>query len=1330
MRRLLKIAIWVTGLTVLLVVALGGAVMVAGNTDPGRAWIERLTFRLTAGYVKLSGLGGAFPTQLSLRELQLIDHDGAWLVANDISLTWSPLRLLERRIEVATLRAARLHIERGPVSDKPSSGKAWVPYIDVGRFSLSSVELGAPLVGTPVTLSAQGNFRLRSLEDANGDLIARRVGNDGEYTLHFKFDPRRMDASLQVHEPASGPLENLLTLPGLGALTATATLAGPHNAETVDVALDAGDLHARAQGRIDLTQRSADLEYSLNSPALAPRADVAWNTLSLQGNWHGSVTAPNADGKLVVDNLRIAGNTRIDRLTANLTADTGHVAMHAVVNGLEIPGPAPRLLAKEPVRVDGSLQLNDPSRPLQLTALHPLFALQAHADTAGQLKAVVELKLADVTPFAALVGQDVQGSAAINARWAHRPGEDALSLDAKFGLTGGAERWIGMVGPSVAVQLTGSLSDAVLKIDNVRIAGHALTLAASGSARRATPAPSGTKPDSRGAAAFIKDLQARWQLDVSDLAALSSDLAGSMKVSGRLNGSPTALTADADVTSSLSVRGSPSGIVDATVHASGIPATPSVTLRAHGMVDGAPLSLDAALDRSDTRTFRLAIHQAEWRSAHIDGDMTADAALTQSHGQLNLRMAEIGDLNRLLGTSLSGRVEGVIGFVPAQGHTQAQVRLEGKGLAIAGFAGDVHLQAQGVFDALALKLSAEVPDLYGSAATLASAADLNIDKRLLHLTSASMGYRGETLRLLAPAEISFGTGVSVDDLKLGVQEAVLEVKGQVSPMLDLRASLNQVKPGLINVFSPGLLADGLIEARVRLQGSASSPTGRVRLDGTAIRFADDAATGLPALDLHARADLAGDSAAIDAKLSAGASSQLTASGKLPLAAGGPVDVKIGGKLDLGLANPLLEARGMRATGELTADATVTGTVAAPQVGGGLTLAQGSLRDFGRGVNLSDITAAVVGNEGGLQIKSFNATAASGNIAMSGTFGVLQPGLPVDLKITAKNAQPIASNIVTANLDADVQVRGTARKRIDVSGTVHVNRAVIGIPDSLPPDVAILDVRRRGKAASAATSSQLVIGIDLAIVAPQQILVQGRGLDAEMGGTIKLSGTTDALVASGGLDLQRGSFSLGGNKLTFSSNSRVSFDGMGLQKKIDPALDFTASTTVNETTATLHITGVADAPKFEFTSSPPQGPDETMALLLFGKPANQLTALELAQVAAALASAGGIGGSGLNPLVKLQRSLGLDRLSVGSNTNTATGTDTSGAAFAAGRYVSRRVYVEGRQTTTGTSQVQVDVDLTKHLKLQTRLGNGTAVVQGTTPDNDPGSSMGLSYQFEY
>jgi translocation and assembly module TamB len=409
---------------------------------------------------------------------------------------------------------------------------------------------------------------------------------------------------------------------------------------------------------------------------------------------------------------------------------------------------------------------------------------------------------------------------------------------------------------------------------------------------------------------------------------------------------------------------------------------------------------------------------------------------------------------------------------------------------------------------------------------------------------------------------------------------------------------------------------------------------------------------------------------------------------------------------------------------------VAGSVAEPKIGGTVNLTKGSVRDYARGVSLTDITASIVGSEGALQIKSLTATAAPGTVSVTGTVGVLQAGMPVDLSIKANNAQPLVSKLVTANLNADLHVKGTARERLEVAGKVQLNRTLIGIPNSLPPNVEVLDVRRRGKTAAVVPDKQLVIGLDVAVHAPQQILVQGRGLDAEMGGDLQMSGTWDTPFVSGGFDLQRGSFSLGSNKLSFTAG-RVSFNGAGLKNKIDPTLDFTAQTSITGATATLRITGLADAPQFEFSSSPVLPQDEIMALLLFGVPASQLSGLQLAEVGYALATLSGVGGNGTNPLVKLQRSLGLDRLSVGSNTtNTATGPESSGAAIEAGRYITKRVYVEAKQSTTGTTQLQADVDLTKHLKLQTRLGNGNGSVLGITPENDPGSSVGLSYQFEY
>ena len=96
--------------------------LVVGNTSAGRAMIERLTYRITGGYVKLTGLGGSFPTDLTLDRLELIDRDGVWLTAEHIALRWSPAALLERRISADSLGVARLDMQRTPVASTSSTG--------------------------------------------------------------------------------------------------------------------------------------------------------------------------------------------------------------------------------------------------------------------------------------------------------------------------------------------------------------------------------------------------------------------------------------------------------------------------------------------------------------------------------------------------------------------------------------------------------------------------------------------------------------------------------------------------------------------------------------------------------------------------------------------------------------------------------------------------------------------------------------------------------------------------------------------------------------------------------------------------------------------------------------------------------------------------------------------------------------------------------------------------------------------------------------------------------------------------------------------------------
>ena len=551
-----------------------------------------------------------------------------------------------------------------------------------------------------------------------------------------------------------------------------------------------------------------------------------------------------------------------------------------------------------------------------------------------------------------------------------------------------------------------------------------------------------------------------------------------------------------------------------------------------------------------------------------------------------------------------------------------------------------------------------------------------------------------------------------------------------SPTLDLQASVHHVDAGLVNALEPGVLAHGTLDMDARLEGAPSAPSGVVKLSAAGLRLAGAGTRDLQALDVHATGRLEADKVQLDVQMSTGNTSQLKLTGNAPLTANGTLDLKVTGKLDVGFINPMLEARGERASGTLALDATVKGAPRSPEVGGTLDLANGDLRDYTQGAHLSSVTAHLVVSRDSLRVESLTARAGPGQLSMSGTIGVLQPKLPLSLRLTAKNAQPITSDILNVNFNADLKAEGNLQERLDLSGTIDLNRTVIGIPNALPPEVAVLDVRRPGQAPPAPPQRKLVIGLDLRLHAPREILVQGRGLNAELGGNLHITGTTANPTVAGGFEMIRGTFSLASTQLKFTKG-RVSFTGPGLKGKIDPSLDFTAQTTSTDATTTLHITGLADAPQFELSSTPPLPQDEILARLLFGESASQLTVLQVAQIGAALASLSGVGGGGPNPLARVQQKLGLDRLSVSSGAGTtAPGGQSTGTTVEAGRYVSNRVFVGAKESTTGFSQVEVDVDLSKHLKLQTRVGNGSATTQGVTPENDPGSSVGMVYQFEY
>lgn len=1340
MRRALHAVAWGFGAIVLLGVLGVLTVLIVGNTAAGRRLVEHEVSNLTSGRVQIFGLSGSFPSALQVARLQLHDTEGVWMRARQVSLHWSPLALIGGVAHIEQLGIAQADVLRKPASTPSASSSSrgsysHLPAIRIDQLGIDTLVLEPPAAGTRALLNVRGAARYSSLQKASANLIVRRTNGRGYYRLVLLLAGPRVNARLQMQEPAGGPIEQLADLPGLGALSVNATIEGPKDAEHLQLAAQVGELSADANGSINLQARAADLTYAVHSPAMTPKPGLSWKRIALQGRVHGPLETPQARATVDLEGLTLPDGAQLGSLQADAAAD-GHVlTVRATATALMLPPSQPQLLQESPLTLEAALRLDAADRPLQLTVRHRLLELQAHAATRGPRSATFELRLPDLAPIAALYRQQLRGALMLSGSMS-QSGDVTRADISGTGSLAGESSAARLLGAHARLRLVATLNGSSVDLQQLEISGHALSVAAAGSAQRAPTGASGLG---------IRRVNARWRVSLPQLALLSPALSGSLHTSGTAEGSLQSLAANVQARSTLSIRGGPPGSFEATLQAQGLPSAPSGTVRASGSFDGAPLRLRASLQRVANALYRVVINHAAWKSLSANGDLTAGSTLAASHGQLQLRIDRLADLQPLLGTPLAGSLAADVNLMSSARHPQAHVELTASHLRFHNVSGHAQLTGAGPLNALRIRLSAASPNLDGAPANLSASARLNDIAHALELERFQLRYHGQTVRLLSQPRVLFARGLQVRNLRLGAGKATIAVNGELSPVLDARASIHQLDAALVDAFEPNLLAQGTLNADAQVRGSRSAPMGRATLRIDGLKLASAAAQGLPALNARASARLEGSSAVVQTQLEAGSSSRMQLTGRVPLNATGAFAMKIRGQLDTALMNSILEEHGEHAAGTLTVAATVNGTARAPQIAGTVRFTHGDLRDYAEGIHLGDINAQLIGGQGSLRIAHMTARAGPGQLSVTGTVGILQPGMPLDISLKGQRIQPITNDILTANLNTNLHVGGTLRQRLAVTGNVHINRAAINVPNGFPPSVAVLNVIVPGQKPPASASTRLVIGLGITLDAPESIFVQGRGLDAQLGGRLQVTGTSDKPLVAGAFNMIRGIYSLAGTSIKFTSG-RVTFNGEGLKGKIDPTLDFLAQASVTynsvPTVVNLRVTGFADSPKISLSSTPPLPQDDLLALLLFGQPASQLSALQLAETGAALASLSGIGSHGggggghsLNPLTWIKHALGLNALSVGGAAPPAGaaaggGSTISGASVTAGKYISNRVYVAATQSTTGTAQVQVDVDLNAGLKLETRLGNGTATAQGTTPQNDPGSSIGLTWQHRY
>lgn len=1337
MRRVLKwVAVIVVVLLALPVLAVG-LVLALGNTDFGRHTIEREAGDLTGGMVRIAGLSGRFPDLLRIGEITVSDAKGPYATVSDAVLDWSPLQLLYKTARIDLLQARRVDFTRLPESEggkTSSNGPVRLPVrINLDRLQVDKAIIGQQVVGTAATLAIDGSAKVDSLTQGTARLAVTRVDSPGHYVIDGNLTPDNARATAEVDEPAKGLISSIAGLPDLGAISAKASIDGPMNRLVSNLAVTAGQLTASSSGTVDVTRHTADLAIKANAPAMAPAAGVSWQSVLVDMTVRGPFTKPDAKGTVRIDGLQAAGG-RIGALNADVAGNSGQVDLHAVVSDLHIPGPKPDIFAAAPVALDASARLDAPDRPVTFKLQHPLLSVDGSAKTAGQQQVQAHVVVPDLAPLAAAGGVDLSGSADLNAL-ASMQGDNAdASIQGTVAITGGMAPLPGLIGDDGRIDIAATRRGQDLTLSHLTLNGKTLTVSAHG----------GLTGDT---------LQAGWDVALSDLSAVRQDLSGMAHVTGDASGTLKDIAVKTDIDADLAAKGYSTGQINAHIAATGLPSAPHASIDANGTLLDAPLTV--ALTASEQNgAVHADIEQLSWKSLQAKGNLDLTPPAVIPAGKLHLEFARLADLQPLLGRPIAGKVVADLDATQQVANVTANVTdlampgtaaltkavltasvtdptsnptidatLTANGISAGSAKGIASkVTAKGPLDALALVVTANAPDIGGGLAALQTAGVLNANAKTLALTRMEASWKDQPLRLLAPAKFDFGNGVAMDRVHLGFRQAELTVAGKAGQTLDLTATLRNLPADIGTIVDPAYAADGTIAAEARITGTSARPEGTIRLTADGVRGRQGAARALPPANLAANVTLQGTSARIDTRLVAG-QSHVTITGTAPLSSSGALNLNTDARVDLAMTDPILTAEGRRARGLVTVNAAISGTNSAPRVRGTARLTGGDVADYTLGAHISDLTATVQASGDTIRLVDLSGKAGPGTVGGSGSIG-LGGEMPVDLRFTAANARPLASDLMTALIDADLTVQGQMKGDLVAAGTLKILHADIRIPDEMPPSVAVLPVREAGAPPSAPAPPKTEakpsnIALNLTINAPQQIFVRGRGLDAELGGTIHITGTAAKPLPSGGFEMRQGTMNLVGSTLTFTEG-RVDFSGGGIA---DPSIHFVATSTNATMTTTLTVSGSAKDPKITLSSVPEMPQDQILAQLLFNTDTSKLSPLQLASIASALATLSGAGG-GFNPLGSVRSALGLDRLSVGTNAQ-------GQAQVEAGRYVARGVYVGARQSASGTgTQAVVQIDLAKGLKFESTAGsNSTASAQGSASSADS-ASVGLTYQFEY
>jgi len=1204
----------------------------------------------------------------------------------------------------------------------------------------------------PVKLDLNGNGTLDAFGARLTFTAGPTIGATGQAQLARTGATRRLGLDLDAR------------IEGLLPQVVAPVFAGTTRLEGATVFGDDGTLSipglalVSQAARLDIsgtlgTDRNADFKVSARAVPNSGGSTVAGaaqiKTLVFDGTVQGQLTAPKIAATLRAEDARIPAG-RLASLDATFTATpNGSLSEPATRIALVADGRAAGVALTDQAL---ALAFGDtlaftlrgsatPERVIDIDTLRVTTSSVTAAysgrlgtrDASGRLT----LEAGDLTRFGDLAGLRIRGALALDA------GVQGLLSDGPITarLDGRATRFgtgipvvDGLVGPQLTLSGTArTLLGGGFGLQNLALTGEHANLTLNGEART----------DQLGLAANLTLPQLRFA---------DSRLSGRGEVMARLTG--TFARPDAGfsaVISDATALGRPIGRLALEGQANDLLGLPDLQATLKGDVDRKPADGTFHAARRADGGWSVDRLNVAIGSVTATGNVALDAAGLVG-GQLSVKAGNLDDLSPLVLTRLSGDLNADLKLEVVAGGQNATLQAQGNRLRAADAAIErlnaraavTDIYRRPVIDAAVSVDRATVAgevfsqikfDATGSptASDLALTAqargfDLSARGRLLpqddirfELASLRARRGSREIALTQPATLTLVKGdLDIRGFSLAAGTGRVEINGRAGSQLDLQVAVRAVPLSAADIVVPGLGLAGSVDGQAKIGGTSASPSGDWQIRIARLTTPQTTGAGLPAIDITANGRLEAGRTSVNGTLNAGRAGTFRLSGSVPVAGEGKLDLTAQGRFDLGIANTVLGASGRRVTGIAVVDARVGGTIADPDIRGTANLSGGSYDDAGTGIRLSAIQARIVADGPSIVVERLTAVTPNGGpLGVSGRVRIdPAAGFPGDLRITGQRAQLVSNDLVTTVADLALQLSGPLASSPRVSGRVGILSMEVSVPERLPsnlqpipgtkhvrptPTAAARLALARQAASRARTAPPFNAILDLVVSAPSQIFVRGRGIDAELGGDLRLTGTLAAPVAVGAFDLRRGRLAVLGTRLDFT-RGRLTFTG-----DLTPELDFVAEAQAAEITAYVAVTGVATEPVFTFTSSPALPQDEVLSRVLFGEASGGLSAGQALQLAQAAAQ---FSGGGDSVFESLRRSLGVSDLDISVGAN---GGPTVGISRAINDRISVGVKAGASTDDTG---VTVNIDVTKRIRVQGEVGAG-----GNT-------SIGVATEWEY